>query len=156
MKILVTLLLTATLSFANYTLYYGELKLGIIEDISTIEENYIRINVTSKLARILLGGKKALVYYNQLFTGKKDQNKTKYKDDRYHIIKILQASMNGELKIGNIPVNENKFIKISKSKNYHFEYISKGKTKSEGDIIIKENQLEALIDTKNHIKIIKH
>lgn len=156
MKILLTLFLLLSFSFAKHTLYYGELKLGVIEDMSTIQKNYLRINVTSKLARILLGGKKALIYYNDQFEGKKDAPKTKYKHDRYHIIDIIRKSISNKLLEGTLFISEKKYISIKKDKNYTFEYISKGKLKSNGTIKVKGNTLLSLIDVKNHIKIIKN
>ena len=156
MKILFTLLLSISFSFANYSLYYGELKLGVIEDMSTIQNNYLRINVTSKLARILLGGKKALIYYNDKFEGKKDAPKTKYKHDRYHIIEIIRKSISDSLLEGTLFISEKKYITIKKDENYTFEYISKGRLKSNGTIKVKDNHLLSLIDEKNHIKIIRN
>ncbi len=155
MKIVLALLMAVSFSFANYSIYYGDLKLGIIQDITTIKNNYLKIKVTSSLARFFLG-KKEVVYYNDNSTIEQNNKNTKYKRDKYHIIDVLKQSISNKLASGKIHINKEKYLDIKKKKDYTFQYVSKGRVKSDGSIKIKEAQLISLIDTKNHVKIIKN
>lgn len=155
MKFLLILCITISFTFASYDIYYSNLRVGVIKDFSTVNENYLKIKVTNPIARLLLG-KKEMIFYNSDYKLTSKNDKIKYKRDKYHIIKIIQKSIQNRLDIGNIPIQKDKYIEISKNKNYHFRYISKGKIKSNGKIFIKNSELLSLIDDKNHLKIIKH
>lgn len=155
MKIIFALFFAVSLSFANYSIYYGDLKLGVIHNFNTIKENYLKIKVTSSLAKWLLG-KKEVIYYNDQATIAHNDNNTKYKKDKYHIIDILKQSINNNLQDGKIHINNEKYLNIQKKKDYNFQYVSKGRVKSDGQIKIKDAKLISLIDDKNHVKIIKN
>lgn len=155
MRVIFIILLLSTFSFANYTIYYSGLKLGIIENLKTIHQNYLYIKVTNPVARLLLG-KKYLIFYNDAYVQSHNKETIKYKKDKYHIIKIIQEGLKNQLMEGTLFVQPNKFIEITQKNNIHFNYISKGKQKAYGELIIKDNKLISLIEKKNHIKIIQH
>lgn len=155
MKIIIALLFTLSFSYANYSIYYGDLKLGVIQNFSTIKENYLKIKVTSTLAKWMLG-KKEVIYYNDEATIAHNDSNTKYKKDKYHIIDILKQSIANKLRDGKIHINKEKYLNIEKKENYNFQYVSKGRVKSDGEIKIQDAKLISLTDAKNHVKIIKN
>ena len=155
MKILLSLILSITFSFANYSIYYGDLKLGVIQTLDTIKENYLKVKITNSIAKILLG-KKELIFYNDNYTHEKNSKNTKYKKDKYHVIDIIKQSISNSLIEGTIFLKKDKYITIEKNNNYKFQYISKGKIKSDGVIKVSNQELFSLIDKKNHVKIIKN
>ena len=155
MKIFLALMLGVTFSFANYSIYYGGLKLGTIHSLETIHKNYLKIHVSNPIARLLLGKKKMIFYNNQYDTGLR-KDTIKYKEDSYQIINILKKSLTNTLIDGTIFISDKKYITIKKEKDYTFEYISKGKMKSNGSIKIDNKQLISLIDERNRLKIIKN
>lgn len=132
------------------------MKLGYIASLDTLKEHYVKIKVTSTLARLLLG-KKEVIYYAQESKIEKNSKKARYKRDKYQIISVLKQSLSDTLKEGKILLAKGKFLDVSKQKDMsHYEYVSKGKVKSSGDIKVKDNTLVSLIDTKNNLKIIKN
>ena len=152
MRILLLLLFITNFLFANYTISYAKLKLGIIRDINTVEQNYLDIKITNSVAKFLLG-KKNMLFYNEKFTVNKKSKSYKYKKDKYFIIEILKRTIDGTLEDGNIYVAKNKYIQIKKDKNYSFKYISKGRIKSFGKIVVENGELISLVDEKNNINI---
>ena len=155
MKLLIALILSSTFAFANYSIYYGNLKLGKIENFDTLKDNYLHVKITNSVARFLMG-KKYLILYNDAYTRSKNDKKTKYKRDKYQVINIIKKSINNELTENTIYFKKDKYIQITHKENYNFKYISKGKVKSNGTIEVKDQEFIALIDTKNSVKIIKN
>ena len=155
MKTILILILCFTFSFANYTIYYGNLKLGVIHTLDTIKENYLKVKITNVIAKLLIG-KKELIFYNDKYTQKKNNKNTKYKKDKYRIIDIIKQSISNSLIEGKFEITSEKYIKITKNKNYNFQYVSKGKIKSDGIIKVLNQELLALIDEKNHVRIVKN
>lgn len=154
MKTVLILIMMISSVFANYSVSYSNLKLGIIENINTVEQNYFKAKVSNPMARFLLG-KKELIYFNDDYKETKINKKAKYKKDKYFIIEILKKALSNSLEEGKIFIKKDKYIDIKKDKNYSFEYISKGKVKSYGKIVLKDLKLISLIDEKNNIKILK-
>lgn len=155
MKVFLTLIIAVTFSFANYSIYYGGLKLGVISSLDTIKDNYLKIQVTNSIARLLLG-KKQMIFYNDKYTNDKKNGKIKYKKDKYYIIDIIRKSISDKLINGTIFISEDKYIQITKGNDYQFKYISRGKTKANGSIKVFNKDLISLIDEKNSLKIIKN
>lgn len=155
MKTVLTLLISLTFSFAEYSIYYGDLKLGSIQTLDTVKENYLKVKITNAIAKFLIG-KKELIYYNENYKQTKNDKNTKYKKDKYRIIDIIKQSISNELAEGTFYITHEKYIKIQKNKNYMFKYVSKGRIKSDGIIKVNNNELLALIDKRNHVKIVKN
>jgi len=154
MKFLLTILLSASFALANYTISYNGITLGEIDNFDTLEKNYLEAKVTNRLARLLLGKDKFVFYNEDYKEGKKDKN-TKYKKDKYAIVYILRKAFSNDVKAEKIEVKKDKFIEVSFDKNYKFVYNSKGRIKSKGHFIMKDNTLETLIETVNDIEITK-
>ena len=154
MRAILIILLFSSFAFANYAIYYSGLKLGTIKNIQTVHENYLYIKVTNPIARLLVG-KKYLIFYNEHYEKNHNKAEVKYKKDKYHIIKIIQEGLKNQLIQGTLFVQPHKFIEITQNEHIHFKYISKGRQKAYGEMIIKDNQLISLIEKKNHIKIIQ-
>ncbi|KAB7884416.1 hypothetical protein [Poseidonibacter ostreae] len=155
MKFLLTLLLLTNFAFASYTIKYQGLTLGNIENFDTIKDNYLEATVTNKIARLLLG-KDKFVFYNEDYIGKKDDENTKYKKDKYAIVYILKKAAANNTKDERIEVKKDKFIDVKFDKNFNFIYNSRNRIKSKGYFEMKDGELETLIEEINSIKIIKN
>lgn len=154
MKIILILLVMVSSIFADYSISYTNLKLGTIEDINTVKENYFKAKVTNPMAKFLLG-KKEFIFFNEKYNEEKENKKAKYKKDKYFIIDILKKAISNNLKEERIFVEKDKYIDVTKNKDYEFKYISKGKVKSFGKIVVRNFELISLVDEKNNIKILK-
>lgn len=155
MNFLLTLLLLTNFAFASYTIKYQGLTLGNIENFDTIKDNYLEATVTNKIARLLLG-KDKFVFYNEDYIGKKDDENTKYKKDKYAIVYILKKAAANNTKDERIEVKKDKFIDVKFDKNFNFIYNSRNRIKSKGYFEMKDGELETLIEEINSIKIIKN
>ena len=113
-----------------------------------------KIDVTNFIAQLLLR-KKKLIYYNVNFDKQLNQYaKTKYKKDKYEVINIIKLALSNTVKSKKFEISKEKYIKFECNKECKFKYISKKKVKSEGYIRVKNNILQALVDTKNNVKIV--
>lgn len=155
MKSIFLLLILFNLSYAQYNISFNKIKLGEIKNIDNIKHNYIKIDVTNFIAKLLLRHK-ILVYYNSSYTIERKNKNIKFKEDKYEIINILKMTMEGDIKNKRIKLKKNKHIDIKKDGDkYSFIYYnSKNIIKSKGTIYIKNGKLISLIDEKNHIEII--
>jgi len=154
MKLLLMILLISNFAFASYTIKYHGLELGTIDNFDTLKDNYLEANVTNTLAKFLLRRDK-FVFYNEDYKGKKDDENTKYKKDKYAIVYILKKAATNDIKDERIEVKKNKFIDVKFDKNYKFIYNSKNRIKSDGYFVMKNGKLEKLIETVNSIEITK-
>lgn len=155
MKYLLALILFSSLSFANYSIYYTGVELGKIKNFDTLNENYLKAEVSNSIARFLLG-KDYLILHNKQFNHKKNKSKYKYKKESSQIITILKKAYDGTLKPGVYQIDKIKSIKVTFDKHYNFVYTRKGKVKSEGYFIMKDGELVKLIEEKNDIEISKN
>lgn len=153
-KFLFLLIIFKSFLFAQYSIYYNEIKLGEIQNFASLEENYIKIKITNPIAKFMLG-KKELIYFNSSFKEEKVKN-TFYKKDKHEIVNVLKGAISNELKSKKIFFNKKSYLDISYDKNYKFSYFSKGKLKTKGEIDIFQNKLISLNDTINKVKIIKN
>ncbi|WP_121627042.1 hypothetical protein [Poseidonibacter antarcticus] len=154
MKLLLMILLISNFAFASYTIKYHGLELGTINNFDTLKDNYLEANVTNTLAKFLLRRDK-FVFYNEDYKGKKDDENTKYKKDKYAIVYILKKAATNDIKDERIEIKKNKFIDVKFDKNYKFIYNSKNRIKSDGYFVMKNGKLEKLIETVNSIEITK-
>ncbi|GGD35606.1 hypothetical protein GCM10012288_06890 [Malaciobacter pacificus] len=155
MKSIFVLLIFINFSFASYSVYFTGIKLGEAKDFETLNEHYLKADVTNSIAKFLLG-RDTFIFHDEKFSLKKDKENIKYKKDKNQIIEVLRRAKNNELKPGRITINENKYIDVTFDKSYKFKYVSSGKVKSEGYFIIKNSQIQEFIETKNDIKITKN
>ena len=153
-KLILLIVLSNSFLFANYSIYYNKIKLGVIKDFSSLKDNYIKIKVTNPIARFMLG-KKELIYFNSLF----QKTRTKdiyYKKDKHEIVNVLKGAISNKLQDKKIFFNEKSYLDIKYDKNYKFSYFSKGKVKTKGEIDIFQNELISLSDTINKVQIIRN
>lgn len=155
MKHFLGLILLTNFAFANYSIYFNGIELGKIDNFNSVNSNYLEAKVTNKIARFLLG-KDKFVFYNEDYIGTKKEKNTKYKKDKYAIIEILKKAYSKDVKPQRIQVKEDKFIDVTFDKNYKFIYNSKDRVKSKGYFVMKDDQLEILIETVNNIEISKN
>ncbi len=155
MKLIITLMLFISVSFANYSVYFTGIKLGVAKNFDTLKDNYLKAEVTNSIARFLLG-KDTFVFYDENFSLKKDTENIKYKKDKYAIIEILKRASNNNIKDERIQLKKDKYIDVKFDKNYKFTYTSKGKIKSNGYFIMKEGKLIKLVENINNIEISKN
>lgn len=152
MRYILTLLLLASFANANYSIYFTGVKLGDIENFNSLKDNYLEATVTNSILKFLLG-KDKFIYYNEDYTGEKNDENTKYKNDKYGIIIILKKASSNDLKNERIIVKEDKFVDVELKDNYKFKYTSKGKVKSDGFFIMENGKLLTLKETINNIEI---
>lgn len=155
MRYLLYVILFCSFSFAKYNIIYNDIKLGEINHLDTIKKEYLEISITNKLAKFIFAKDKFIIY-NENYTGNlEEENTTKFKKDKYQIIKILNLATLQNIVYKKIIIEKDKYIEIVFNKDYSFKYVSKNKIKSEGYIEVQNNILISLIDTKNNIKILK-
>ena len=156
MKYILTILILSNFAFANYTLYFSGIKLGELESFDTLQDNYIKAEVTNSIAKFLVR-KDYFIFFNDNFSKQKNKDITKYKKDKNHIITILKKAVNGNLKTPQrIQINKDKYIDIIFDKVYKFQYFSSGKIKSKGEFEIQDNILLKFEEERNSIKILKN
>lgn len=154
MKFIISILLLLNLAYAKHDIYYNEIKLGVIDNIYTIKDNYFKIKVTNSLARLLLGTK-YVVFHNELYKNKSAKNTT-YKKDINKVIDILNEIILKNSKNVDLKISNTKEIKIRYNKTYTYEFLRKGKIQQKGTLDIKNNKLISLINISENIKILKH
>ncbi len=155
MRFLFTILMITNIAFASYTIKYQGLELGTIDNFDTLKDHYLEANLTNKIAKLLLR-KDKFVFYNEDYTGKKDDKNIKYKKDKYAIVYILKKAFSNNTKDERIEVKKDKFIDVKFDKNYKFIYNSRNRIKSKGYFEMKDGELQTLIEDVNSIEIIKN
>jgi len=155
MKLIFMMLVIINFSYANYSIYFSGIKLGVAKNFDTLNDHYLKADVTNSIAKLLLG-RDTFIFYDEKFSLKKDKTNIKYKKDKNQIIEILRRATNNNLKPGRITINEKKHIDISFDKNYKFKYTSDDRIKSEGHFTVKDGELIKFIETVNNIEISKN
>lgn len=154
MKYLLSVLLLFSFSFAKYDVLYNDIKLGEIQNIKTIKENYIQIDVTSKMAKFFFSKDKFIIHNDHFDKNSKNENRVKYKKDKYQVLNIIQLTSAQNIKYEKFNISKGKYIELWFDEKYYFRYTSKNKLKSEGYLVVKDHVLQSLVDTRNNIKII--
>lgn len=154
MRYLLPILLLFSFSFAKYDVIYNDMKLGEIQNIDTIEDDYIEIDVTSKLAKFFLSKDKFVYHTDKFNENSKDKDNAKYKKDRYQILNIIRLSTTQDITYKKFKIEEDKYIELWYDGKYFFKYTSKKRVKSEGYLTVKDHILTSLVDTKNNIQIV--
>ncbi len=155
MRYLLSVFLVFSFSFAKYDVIYNGMKLGEISNFETIKKDYLEIDVTSNLAK-LISAKDKFIVYNEKYNGKFEKsNDIKFKKDKYQILKIINLAITQKIDYKKIIIDKDKYIEVLFDGDYYFKYTSKNKIKSEGYIKVENSTLISLIDIKNNIKIIK-
>ena len=140
---------------AGYSISFKNIKVGDIKSLTTLKDNYIEIDITNPIAR-LMAGKDRMIYYNERYSIERDKN-VKYKKDRYQVIELLKLTTQGKIRQKDIAIKKDKIITLSQTSADHFSYIynSKERIKAKGSIEIKDQKLMALIDSQNGVEIIR-
>lgn len=156
MRYILTVLLLSSMAFAQYSIKLNGIKLGEIKNLEdSLKKNCLEAEVTNSIARFLLQ-KDYLIFYNEKYTKKRDNEDTKYKRDKYQIITILQKAYANKMKNERIQIDEGKYIDVKLEDNYKFIYNSKGRIKSDGYFEMKDGKLLKLVETVNDIEISKN
>lgn len=154
MKYLLALLLIFSLSHAKHDIFFNDIKLGEINNIYTIKENYFKVKVTNSIARFLLGTKYVL-FHNNKYKVKKSKNIT-FRNDSNKVIDILNEVIFNNKKNVTLKISPSKQIKITYDKGYTYKFLSNNKVKQTGTMEIKNKELISLINITQNVKIIKH
>ncbi len=154
MKCLFIALLMFNLSYAKYDVIYNEKKLGEIINMETINDNYIEIKLTNKLAKFFISKEKFVLFNENYNKPLNNQKSTKYKEDKYQILEIIKLSKNENIHYKKINISNDKYIELWFDKKNYFKYTSKKMVKSEGYLTKEGKTLLTLVDTKNNIKIL--
>jgi len=154
MKKIIFILLTLVyiLDASSYYVKYHGMKLGKIDDISTIDKLYLKAKVTSKIARFMLG-KDYLVY----FSGNKPNIKdVKFKKDKKMILYAFKTSIKEKPKFKRFKINDIKNITLEckSDKACHFTYYKNDKINGYGDIVFdKDGEFVSITEKKSNFKI---
>jgi len=142
---------------ANYSVYYAGAKVGKIDTLDTIKNNYIKIKITSYILKKFLN-KKYFIYHTENYFPQKNQKNIYFKKDKYKIIDILKQSIYDTKPILNekIHLSKNKYLTISKKEDYSFEYFKNNKRKTYGTYSINNNSLVFLKEKSRSITIKKN
>ena len=84
MKKIFIIILLFNFTYASYSLKYSGIKLGSIKTFNTINENYFTVKITNSIVRFFIG-RKYMIFYNNDYLIKKNEDKYAYKIDKHKI-----------------------------------------------------------------------
>jgi phage gpG-like protein len=154
-KIVLMLVMALSLQAASatYAVKYKGMTLGEIKDLSTLKELYLKADVTSRVARFLLG-KDSLVYYG----GKRpDIKKAKYKQDKKMMLYAFSQSLNERPKFKRYEINPIKNITLScKEDMCEFTYYKNNNINGKGKILFdKAGEFVSITEELTDFQIVK-
>lgn len=124
-------------SSAKYDVNFRGMTLGVVTDISTVKDLYLKAAVTSSVARFLLG-KENLVYYGS--ETKPDIKKSKFKRDKKMMLYAFSQSLSERPKFKRYEINDIKNITLScEAKACEFIYYKNDHVDGKGKILFDEN-----------------
>jgi hypothetical protein len=154
MKALLLLFITTFFVFANketpqYIIKYNSMKIGKIKNFNTIKDGYLIGEKIDSLTTMFLPFDNYIIYSNNK---PKVSGKNKYKKDNSSILKIINSVQN---KMPRYKVIEDKKTIITiRCNNNRCDYIKVDKLKnkfSDGYIILKDNLINIICDTRSNI-----
>ena len=137
-KILITIMIATVLSAnaGNYNIKFKGIKLGEIETLETLKDNYLKAEVTSRIARFFIG------YDNFVFHGgdKPAIDEAKFRKDKNLILFAFHQSLTKKPKHKVYKINDVKTMTIDcSSGTCKFIYNNRGKVKGRGTISFDTN-----------------
>ncbi len=154
-KIITIIFMTLlTLNAYVYDVKYHGIKLGEIDDLSTIDKLYLKAKVTSRVARFMLG-KDYLVYYAK---DKPDLKDAKYKRDKKMILYAFKESIKEKPKFKRYKINDIKNITLEckSGRECSFVYYKNDKKDGYGDIVFDEKgDFVSITEKKSNFEIVR-
>jgi hypothetical protein len=137
----------------RYRVKYRGITLGEIDDLSTLDELYLKAKVTNRVARFMLG-EDNLVYYGK---DKPDIKNAKFKKDKKMILYAFAESLKEKPKFKRYKINDIKNITLEcNSDGCKFFYYKNGEVNGKGDIKFdKEGKFLSITEKLSHFEISK-
>lgn len=158
MKKLLLFLISTNFLFANYNLYYHDIKVGEMENLNNLKEGYIKAKPTHTIVKLLTGFKENFIYYKK--NSKPDLEDTYFEKDKNNYLDILYTVLNEKPKFLIKNIKETKDLKVECNNNRcEWEYIDvkSKKIKYKGFMILdKDNKLEKFVHISKNIKILNN
>ena len=154
-KIMIMTMLAFALqaSATSYDVKYKGMTLGEIRDLSTLKDLYLKADVTSAVARFLLG-KDSLVYYG----GEKPTiEKAKYKKDKKMMLYAFSQSLNERPKFKRYEISPIKNITLKcQGQSCEFIYYKNNHIDGRGKILFDKNdQFVSITEEMTDFKIVR-
>ncbi len=151
--IFIALFFSLVLNADIYKVKFRGITLGEIDDLSTIEQLYLKAKVTNRIARFMLG-EDYLIYYGGDKPSSKD---AKYKKDKKMILYAFKESLKERPKFKKFKINDIKNITLlCDGDECKFYYYKKGRVDGEGVIKFdKEGNLLSLVEKRSHFEIVR-
>ncbi len=156
-KIAIMMLLALSLyaTQATYDVKYKGIRLGEIRDLSTLDDLYLKAEVTSSVARFLLG-KDRVVFYG----GEKrpDVAKAKFKKDKKMMLFAFKESLKNRPKFKRFEISPIKNITLScEGNSCQFFYYKNDEINGKGKIRFdKKGDFVSLTEELSDVEIVKN
>ena len=149
---LILTIMISLLQADSYLIKYKGITLGKIENLTTLNQNYLKAKVTNSIVRFMMR-KDFFVFYDG---NKPDFSKTKYKKDNKKIIYALKEAIALKPSYEDVQIDEKRHITLScKDKICKFDYYSDGNHNANGKIEFKDDKFYKLTEEQSSLEIIK-
>ena len=136
----------------SYLIKYKGITLGKIENLSTLNQNYLKAKVTNSIVRFMMK-KDFFVFYD---SKKPNFSKTKYRKDNKKIIYALKEAIASKPSYEDVQIDEKRHITLScKEKICKFDYYSDGHHNANGKIEFRNEKFYRLTEEKSSLEIVK-
>ena len=156
-KIVIMIMLTLSLQAfsSTYDVKYKGVRLGEIRDLSTLEDLYLKAEVTSRVARFLLG-KDSVVFYAG--DKKPDVAKAKFKKDKKMMLFAFKESLKNRPKFKRFEISPIKNITLScQGNSCQFFYYKNNKINGKGTIRFDDdNNFLSLSEELSDVEIVRN
>lgn len=151
-KIAPLLLVSAVALHAEqYTINYKGITLGTIDDLSTVNQLYLKARVTNLVAKLLLGHK-----YFVFYGGEKPHiSDAKYRKDKNNVLFALNEAIHVKPRHKVYPSpKEKKLIIDCQKERCEYVFYRKNRIKGKGEILFDQNgQFYQLLEEKSSVLI---
>ena len=156
-KIVIMVMITLSLhAFAStYDVKYKGIRLGEIRDLSTVDDLYLKAEVTSRVARFLLGKDRMVFYAGEK---KPDVPKAKFKKDKKMMLFAFKESLKNRPKFKKFEITPIKNITLScKGNSCQFFYYKNNKINGKGKILFDDdNNFLSLSEELSDVEIVRN
>jgi hypothetical protein len=152
-KIVLFLVLLATLAEANYNFYYRGFKIAEVDTLDTIHQTYVKAKVTNPIYR-LITGEPYVLYYNDYKPESKD---TKYRRDWQMYFSVLRLLIEERPAYQELLINdENRAFIVCEENKCVFKYYEVDKLIGNGIVTFDNNdKVISIVDKVNHAELSK-
>lgn len=133
--LILTLLMTLYLHASSYNVKYKGITLGEIESLETLQENYLKAEVTNMIAKLLIGKKYFILYEGE----KPPIENAKFREDKTMVLFAFKESIANKPTYKHYTIDDTKEMTIRCGEQCTFEYQRKGKIKGRGVVSFDEN-----------------